>query len=75
MEWRKYILAGILRDLKAIRVPTLLIQINHWNRAVATQIVNFPNAIHLNRDAPRGGTFARDDRAREPRRRGNPVHP
>jgi DNA (cytosine-5)-methyltransferase 1 len=40
--------SGILRALKALRVPTLLIQVNHWDRAVATQIVNFPNAIHLN---------------------------
>ena len=39
---------GILRALKALRVPVLLLQINHWARAIETQIVNFPNAIHLN---------------------------
>ena len=31
-----------------MRIPVLLIQVNHWDRAIQTQILNFPNAIHLN---------------------------
>jgi site-specific DNA-cytosine methylase len=39
---------GIVRALKKLRVPCLLVQINHWSTAVATQVLNFPNAIHFN---------------------------
>ena len=39
---------GVLRALSAMRVPVLLIQINHWTRAIQTQLLNFPDALHYN---------------------------
>lgn len=39
---------GVLRALRALRVPVLLIMINHWETAIATQLLNFPYAMHFN---------------------------
>jgi site-specific DNA-cytosine methylase len=39
---------GVMRALRALRVPVLLVQINHWDTAIATQVLNFPFAIHYN---------------------------
>ncbi len=39
---------GIMRALRALRVPCILAMINHWDTAIATQVLNFPFAIHYN---------------------------